>query len=106
MTQAIKIGNPYKALLPPRLVISMALLYLPRDGTEWLPLLKNAHKALAESFLIGSAADIPSKVAQCAFESMGYQYMEVENGEWRRSLSSKASKHWSMFLEYGEVNIQ
>lgn len=99
----MSIGSPYKALLPAKLVISMALMYLPKDGTEWLPRLKEAHQDLANSNLIGDAADVPAQVALHAFESMGFQYVETENGEWRRRLGSVAHKHWTMFREHGEV---
>lgn len=90
------IGRPYQRLLPPELVISMALQFLPTDGTDWRPRLKAAHKSLAASWLVGDAADVPAKVAQEAFESMGYQYMEVENSEWRRCLGSIAYEHWRL----------
>jgi hypothetical protein len=87
------IAHPYKRLLPPELVISMALQFLPTDGTDWRPRLKAAHKELAASWLIGDAADLPAKVALYAFESMGHQYMEVKNGDWRLCLSSIAHEH-------------
>lgn len=92
---------PYKRLLPPELVIEMALMYLPRDGTDWTPLLQKAHSSLTESLLAADAADVPAKVALEAFESMGYQYMEVENGKWRSRLGEIAFKHWMMFREHG-----
>jgi len=99
-------ARPYKALLPANLVISMALVYLPKDGTDWLPRLRDAHRILSESWMVGDAADVPSKVAQEAFERMGYQYTEVENGEWRRRLGSIAHKHWMLFREHGEAAAQ
>lgn len=99
-----RIGRPYKALLPRDLVISMALLYLPKDGTDWPPRLQSAHKQLSESWLIGDAADVPAKVALHAFESMGYQYVQIENGEWRGRLGSIAFKHWTLFRNGGEVS--
>src|SRR5574343_240990 len=95
----MSIGRPYKALLPRDLVISMALMFLPKDGTDWLPRLQKAHKELSESWLIGDAADVPAKVALQAFGSMGYQYFQVENGEWRGRLESIAFKHWTMFRD-------
>lgn len=97
-------ARPYKALLPRELVISMALLYLPRDGTDWLPRLRDAHMSIAANRLCGDAADVPAKVAQESFERMGYQYMEVENGEWRRRLSSVAYDHWMLFRSNGGVS--
>jgi len=100
------VGRPYKALLPANLVISMALLYLPKDGTEWLPRLQASHKKMAESWLTGDAADVPAQVALHAFESMGYQYMQVENGEWRGRLGSVASKHWILFREHSKAAAQ
>ena len=78
------------------LVIEMALAFLPNDGTDWLPRLHKAHLEISKSWLIGDAANVPAKVALHAFESMGYQYMEVENGPWRRSLGSIASRHWTL----------
>ncbi len=95
-----KISPYYKGLLPVDLVISMALMYLPKDGTDWPPRLRNAHQKLAslKCVPIAAAADVPSKIALDAFESMGYQYMQIENGEWRRRLSSVAHKHTTMFL--------
>lgn len=98
------IGRAYKALLPRDLVISMALLYLPKDGTDWQPRLQAAHKQISEFWSTGDAADVPAKVALAAFESMGYQYMEVENGEWRHRLGSIAFKHWTLFRNGGEVS--
>jgi hypothetical protein len=96
-------ARPYKALLPRELVVNMALLYLPRDGTDWLPRLRDAHRILSECWMVGDAADVPTKVAQEAFERMGYQYMEVENGEWRRRLSAVAFDHWTLFRNNGGV---
>jgi len=100
------VSRPYKALLPANLVISMALLYLPKDGTEWLPRLQASHKKMAESWLTGDTADVPAQVALHAFESMGYQYMQVENGEWRSRLGSVAHKHWMLFREHSEAAAQ
>ncbi len=93
-------------MLPRDLVLSMALLYLPKDGTDWPPLLLAAHKEIAKSWLSGDAADVPAKVALWAFESMDYQYKEVENGKWRRRLGGIAFKHWNMFRCGGEVPSQ
>jgi len=98
-------ARPYKTLLPRDLVVSMALVYLPKDGTDWLPRLHAAHKNLSESCLIGDAADVPAKVALDAFESMGYQYMQVENGEWRGRLGSIANKHWTLLRNGGEQEL-
>lgn len=97
----------YKGLLPVDLVTSMALMYLPKDGTDWLPRLNDAHGRLAVCWLpISAAADVPSMLALDAFESMGYQYMEIENGEWRRRLSSVAWKHTTMFLRHCESVVR
>ncbi len=82
----------------------MALVYLPKDGTDWPPRLHKAHHQIADSWLVGDAADVPSKVALAAFESMGYQYMQVENGEWRDRLASVAYQHWTLFRNGGEVS--
>lgn len=79
------------------LVIEMALMFLPKDGTDWLPRLKEAHQQLSKSFLTNDAANVPAKVALSAFESMGYQYMQVENGEWRDRLGSIAFRHWTLY---------
>lgn len=79
------------------LVIEMAMMFLPKDGTDWLPRLKEAHQQLSKSFLTSDAANVPAKVELSAFESMGYQYMEVENGEWRRRLGSVAYRHWRLY---------
>lgn len=98
-------GHAYKGLIPPELVIAMALIYLPKDGTDWLPLLKESHRSLSESiFPIAAAADLPARVAMEAFERMGYQYMEVENGKWRRRLSHLAHKHWLLFQSRGVLD--
>lgn len=78
------------------LVIEMALAFLPKDGTDWLPRLHKAHLEISKSWLIGDAANVPAKVALHAFESMGYQYMEVENSPWRSRLGSIASRHWTL----------
>lgn len=79
------------------LIIEMAMMFLPKDGTDWLPLLKEAHRHISESLLVEDAANVPAKVALSALESMGYQYFEVENGEWRRRLGSVAYRHWMLY---------
>lgn len=83
------------------LVIEMALMFLPKDGTEWLPRLKDAHLNLSESLVAADAANVPAQVALIAFESMGYQYMEIENGEWRRRLGNVAFRHWMQYRGTG-----
>lgn len=90
------VKNEFCCQLDCRSVIEQAIKFLPNDGTEWLPRLLDAQSRLACSWLVGDAANVPSKVAEYAFESMGYQYMQVENGEWRDILGRIAWRQWSL----------
>lgn len=78
--------------------IDLALFYLPKDGTDWRPRCEEAIAELKKSMLVSDQVNIPSKVAQFAFEKMGREYME-RNSEWRWRLSSVAHRHW--FLSRG-----
>lgn len=85
--------------MPKEMLLDLAVLLLPRDVDNWRSRCETAHDTLATSEYFPEIAWIPAKVAEFAFESMGYEYFEVKHGAWRRRLSSLAFKHWGLVRE-------
>lgn len=84
--------------MTPELCIDMALLYLPKDGTDWRPLCAKVITFFENSTLpITHRANVPAQVALYAFENMGRDYMD-RHGEWRGRLGSVAARHDRMAL--------
>lgn len=90
--------------MTPELCIDMALLYLPKDGTDWRPLCAKAITFFENSTLpITHRANVPAQVALNAFDNMGRDYMD-KHAEWRGRLGSVAYRHDRMAL--GEDAVQ